>query len=205
MIFHRVFDEVFSTWSHVAVLRVLQDAAQGLSGREIARLSSMSHRSCLKALTNLEELHLLIRQRGGRDHLFALNRTHVLVSDAILPLLQAERKFLGQLERYLKEQLGGPAASVILFGSVVRRQETVRSDLDVCILVHKASEKDRVQEHVHSLASVVQQRFGARLSPLLFSTTEFVRGVKSKKSPMSEIASEGKVITGKSLSGLDRG
>jgi predicted nucleotidyltransferase len=205
MIFHRVLDQVFSTWSHIAVLRVLQDAAQGLTGREIARLSSMSHRSCLNALTHLEDLHLLVRQRGGRDHLFVLNRDHVLVSEAILPLLQAERGFLGQLEESLKKHFRRRIVSVILFGSVVRREETVRSDLDVCLLVRTASEKEAVRERIHSLASSVQQRFGARLSPIIFTTLEFARGVKSKKSPMKEIAGEGRVIAGRSLREVMRG
>lgn len=72
MVFHRVFDYVFSTWSHVAVLRALQDASQGLIGREIARLAGMNHRSCLNALTKLENLSIVLRQHGGRDHRFLL-------------------------------------------------------------------------------------------------------------------------------------
>lgn len=51
MVFHRVLDVVFSTWSHTAVLRALQDSAVGVTGREIARLAGMNHRSCLKALS----------------------------------------------------------------------------------------------------------------------------------------------------------
>lgn len=205
MIFHRVLDQVFSTWSHIAVLRVLQDTAHGLTGREIARLSSMSHRSCLKALTNLEDLHLLIRQRGGRDHLFVLNRDHVLVSEAILPLLEFERRFLLHVEEYLKKRLQRKTMSVILFGSVARKQEDTRSDLDLCVVVRAESEKAAVQEQIHVLAPSVQQRFGARISPIIFTAAEFARGVKLKKSPMHEIAKEGKVIAGKSLRDLTRG
>ncbi len=205
MIFHKVFDEVFSTWSHIAVLRVLQDAAQGLTGREIARSASMSHSSCLNALTKLEELHLLARQRGGRDHFFALNRNHMLVSEAILPLLQVERKFLGQLGEYLKRQLTRKVVSVILFGSVARKEETIRSDLDICVLVRASSEKESIQNLVHVMAPTVQQRFGARLSPIFFTTAEFARGIKSKKSPMIEIAKEGHVIVGKSINEVIRG
>lgn len=205
MIFYRVLDQVFSTWSHIAVLRVLQDAAHGLTGREIARLSSMSHRSCLKALTSLENLHLLVRQRGGRDHLFVLNRNHVLVSDAILPLLAYERRFLVQVEEYVKKHLQGKVVSVILFGSVARKQEDVHSDLDLCVVVRTDPAKAAVQEQIHALAPSVQQRFGARISPIIFTTAEFARGVKAKKSPMNEIAEEGKVIAGKSLRELTRG
>ncbi len=36
MVSLRILDEVLAAWSHIAVLRVLQDIAQGLTGREIA-------------------------------------------------------------------------------------------------------------------------------------------------------------------------
>jgi predicted nucleotidyltransferase len=205
MIFHRVLDQVFSTWSHIAVLRVLQDIARGLTGREIARLSSMSHRACLKALTDLEDLHLIVRQRGGRDHLFVPNWSHVLNSEAILPLLQVEREFPGRLEEYVKARLRRRAVSVILYGSVARHQETAGSDLDLCILVRTISEKKPVQERIHSFAPELQEQFGARVSPVIYTIAEFVRGLNSKKAPMYSIAMEGKVISGKSMHEVTRG
>ena len=55
MVFHRMLDEVFAARSHSAALRVLQDAARGFTGREIARQAGMTHRSALKALTRLED------------------------------------------------------------------------------------------------------------------------------------------------------
>ncbi|MCL4510125.1 MAG: hypothetical protein M1470_03535 [Bacteroidetes bacterium] len=55
-----------SPWSHIAVLRVLQDSQQGLTGRKIARLSGMNHRACLNALTELELLSVIRCQREGK-------------------------------------------------------------------------------------------------------------------------------------------
>ena len=86
MVIHRPFDEVLRSWSHVAVLRAILDSAVGLTGNEIARVSGMQPRSALKALTSLEELGIVHRQRGGRDHLFTLNRDHFLTREGLLPL-----------------------------------------------------------------------------------------------------------------------
>ena len=124
MVFHHVWDRVFSTWSHVAVLRALQDSAQGSTGREIARLSGMNHRSCLQALTELEEIFLIRRARGGRDHIFTLNREHLLVEEVILPMLALERGFSRSLFTYLSKRLRKHARSIIVFGSVTRNEET---------------------------------------------------------------------------------
>ncbi len=196
MIFHHVLDHVFSTWSHVAVLRVLQHAAQGLSGREVARLAGMSHRACLNALTDLEELGIVLRHRGGRDHVFTLNRDHTLVADGILPLLGFEREFRQRLERLLTSRLQKDVDSIILFGSVVRKEETVESDLDVCLLVSQRSQIPRVRECVHDLADEVQRRFNAGLSPVIFTRAAFLQGLRKGKSPMKEIAAEGVPISG---------
>jgi predicted nucleotidyltransferase len=196
MVFHRVFDHVFSTWSHIAVLRALQDTAQPLTGREVARLAGMNHRSCLIALSALENLHLITRQRGGRDHLFALNRDHVLVTGAILPLLAQERKFLGDLIGFIKPNLATVTESVILFGSVARKEETAGSDVDLCLVVRTKGGKKHAQEVVHGLASECQRQYGAHLAPLIFTPAEFRRNNRLKKSPVPQIVRDGKVISG---------
>lgn len=205
MVFHRVLDLVFSTWSHVAVLRAIQDSAQGRSGREIARLSSMNHRSCLKALTELEDLRIVERQRGGRDHLFTLNRKHMLVAEAIIPLLRQEREFVGAFEAFLKKQLKRNAVSVFLFGSVARREETAGSDVDVCIIVQSKVGKTTSQDVVHGMAPEALSRFGARLSPVIFTLEEFIRGATKGQSPITDIIRDGRLVCGQSLREVMRG
>jgi predicted nucleotidyltransferase len=205
LLFHNVLDQVFATWSHVAVLRVLQDSALGMTGREIARLAGMNHRSCLKALSTLEQLSIVQRQRGGRDHRFLLNRNHLLVQKGILPLLRLERSFLQALATVLKASIGGSAQSIILFGSVARKEEEVTSDLDVCIIVRKEDDVDAMQSEVHGLAPSIQKKFGARLAPLIMTSTEFTRRAKARRPPVSSIMKDGIVVSGQSLRELARG
>jgi predicted nucleotidyltransferase len=196
MIFHHVLDHVFSTWSHVAILRALQHAAQGLSGREVARLAAMTHRACLNALTDLEELGIILRHRGGRDHVFTLNRNYILVADGIIPLLDLEQDFRNRLDRFLKTNLRRDVDSMILFGSVARREETAASDLDLCLLVSHTSRIPHVRQRVHDLANTVREQFNARLSPIIFTKATLLRDLKRGKSPMREIAMGGITITG---------
>ncbi len=205
MVFHNVLDQVFSTWSHIAVLRVLQDAAKGLTGREIARLAKMSHRSCLKALTTLEDLSIVERHRGGRDHIFSLNREHMLVSEGIIPLLALERRFLASLSALLKKKLGNLVESQILFGSVARKEEDSHSDLDICLVVHKERDIEKVQALVHELSPMIQQRYGARLSPLVLSTADFSKRARRDKPPVQNIMRDGIVVSGKQLRELTNG
>ena len=152
MVFHRVLDHVFSTWSHIAVLHALQDSAHGSSGREIARIAGMNHRSCLKALTELEALSLVGRVRGGRDQLFTLNRERLLVQEGILPLLDLERSFTRTLYRDLSKHLARYAISAIVFGSVARNRETASSNLNLCLILRTVKEKEALEKAILSPA-----------------------------------------------------
>ena len=138
MRFHHVLDEVLAAWSHIAILRVLQDVAQGLTGREIARQAGLSHRACHQALIRLEKLYILKRQHGGRSHFFTLNRSQQLVDKGLLPLLAVERHFSSELFAAIRKRLSKATLSIILFGSVARKQETTESDLDLCFIVRQA-------------------------------------------------------------------
>ncbi len=202
MIFYHVLDEVFATWSHIAVLRVMQNSARGMTGREIARLSGMNHRSCLKALSALESLSIVIRIRGGRDHLFMLNHEHFLVKEGILPLMRTERNFTKELSALLKRSLARETASIVLFGSVARREEKNESDVDVCFVVKQSIEKEKVRNRIHKLLPLIRKRFGANLSPLLLTVAEFSKKARRGHPPVSSIMKEGIVLSGKKLSEL---
>lgn len=205
MIFHHVWDEVFSTWSHVAVLRALQDVASGASGREIARTAGMSHRACLQALTALESLSIVVRKRGGRDHFFSLNREHGLVSEGILPLLALERDFLGKLSQLIKQEMGNVCESLILFGSVARKEETVTSDIDLCIVLRETKDEKKILKQVHEFSPLLKRQFGANLSVFVISKSEFMKRARMKKPPVAEVTRDGIVISGSSLRELARG
>jgi len=192
---HRVLDEVLRSWSHVAVLRALLDTSTGFSGNEVARVSGMHPRSALKALSSLEELGIVRRQRGGRDHLFTLNREHFLVRDALLPIYHAERQFPEVVKTYLSASLGSPAVSAVLFGSAARGEETPSSDLDVCCIVKTEKQKETVRQHLDAISSELYRKFGVKVAPVYFTLEEL--GKKAKSSLVKSILSHGTVIAGR--------
>lgn len=119
MIIHKVLDNVFATWSNIAVLRVISKVRIGLSGREIAKQSGMSAPSCLESLSSLENLNIVTRQRGGREHFFFLNREHYIVNKIIIPILNAEnKKAFIQLERIIAHK-----TSVSYSGDVYNKKD----------------------------------------------------------------------------------
>jgi predicted nucleotidyltransferase len=205
VVFHNVLDTAFSTWSHVAAMRALQDHAVGLTGREVARLAGMNHRTCLKALATLEGLGVIICRRGGRDHLFSLNRSHLLTTNAILPVLRFEREFPRLASSFLSKQFGPSVESVILFGSVARKDETAGSDFDLCIVVKGNRQKGEAQEVCHAVAQKFQQEFGATLAPFVITRKEFAARATREQPPVPAIIEEGIVLRGKSFRELNNG
>jgi predicted nucleotidyltransferase len=205
MVINKVLDEVFSTWSNVAVFRVLNRYAIGLSGREVSRLVGMSPKNCLITLSSLENLRMVNRTRGGRDHLFTLNREHYLVSDVILPLLQAEKEYFDKIASFIKSKLKNKYVSLIVFGSVARKEETIESDLDMCIVLENARLKPAVEEIVFDIGFKAYKRFGVSLSSIYFSKKEFTRRARQNKAPVNNIVKEGKVISGMSIKELING
>jgi predicted nucleotidyltransferase/predicted transcriptional regulator len=197
MVIHRVFDEVFRSWSHVAVLRALVDTATGFSGNEVARVAGMTPASALKALTSLEQIGIVNRQRGGRDHLFTLNRDHVLLKKAILALYRVEREFPDIIFEQLSTMLKKSVISAAVFGSVARKEESPMSDLDLCCVVTIEKQKKVVRELLEKESPNFYRKFGVKLAPVLFTLDEFRR--KSDNRLIQGILNDNRLIVGQDL------
>jgi predicted nucleotidyltransferase len=199
MIYHRTLDYIFSSYSSIVVLRALQHISKGLTGREISRNAGITPRSALNALTNLENFKIVNRIIGGRDHIFTLNRNHYLVKHGILPLLESELNFLPAILTVIKKKLSKKTESIILFGSVARKQEEVQSDLDICLVISDKSLEKEVEKIKSELFNVISESYGSTPAFIVFTRKEFrSRGLKNKP-PVNNIIKEGVVVSGKSI------
>lgn len=205
MVIHKALDEVFFRWSNLAVLRALEKYAIGISGREVARVAGITVKNCFTALTDFENIKIVNRVRGGRDHLFTLNREHFLVSEAIIPLLKVESEYYDKITAYIKNNLKKNSVSLIIFGSVARKEETLASDFDLCIVVEDMKQKKEAEEIVFEIGFKAYKKFGISLSSIYFTKKEFARRARMNKAPVNNIIKEGKVISGLSIKELING
>ncbi len=192
MVIHKSLDEVFRTWSNVAVMRALLDTNTGYTGNEVARLSGMHPRSAIKALSSLENLGMINRQRGGRDHIFTLNREHFLYKEVIDNLFRAEVKLLDEIVKTLASILKKQVYSAVIFGSVARQEETVLSDLDICCIVNSVIDRLFVSAELNKKSQMLYKRFGIKLAPVFFLKSQFIR--KKKNKLIRSIVDEGILI-----------
>ena len=202
MIINRVLDEVFSRWSNVAVLRALNKYVIGISGRAVAPAAGSTAKNCFTALNDLEDIGIVKRVRGGRDHLFSLNRQHFLVKQGITPVFETEQQFVEEIFNDVKKQLKKKCKSVYLFGSVARKEEEAGSDLDLCIIFDKANRKKILEESMFELKSLLHKKYFVNVSPIYITHKEFIRRAKNNKPPVNDIVKDGILIFGTSIDKL---
>ena len=199
MVINKVLDEIFSRYSNISVLRALNKYGVGISGREVARSAGITVKNCFNALNDLEDIGIITRVRGGRDHLFSLNRERHLVKQGIIPLLEMETRFIEVIFKDIKKKLKNKCNSVYLFGSVSRKEESVGSDFDVCIIYDKKNQRKLLEESVSELQSYLYKRYFINVAPIYFLTSTFVRLAINNKPPVTGIIKEGRLIFGKSI------
>ena len=197
MVVHRHLNLVLRSWTHIAVLRVLRDSAAGSSGNQVARASGMTPRSAFRALTALETLGVVRRQRGGREHLFTLNRANHVVQHGLIPLLQLERELPEQVENEMRSLLSRHVVSAVLFGSTARGEEKPGSDMDLCCIVRGEPEKEKVRTALERSNTRLRDTFGIRISPIFFTVDEVRR--KRASALVRQMVNDGRVMVGKTL------
>ncbi len=202
MIIHKILNEIFTTYSHVAILRELRFSKNGFSGREIAMNAGISPPSCLAALSKLEKLKIVNRQIGGNVHIYTLNFDNYLVKEGILPLLEIEQSLPGRIVILLKKALSKKSVSAILFGSVARLEETNSSDYDLCIVYQTQSDKKELERLINQIRPKLYSQFGISIAPYFISLSDFKLRAKKKASPVNDIVKEGKILFGESIRSL---
>ncbi len=199
MIINRVLDDVLSTYSSIAVLRALLHSAKGLTGREISRNALITPKSALIALSKLTDLKIVNRVIGGRDHHFSLNRKNYLVINGILPLLESENQYMDVIVKLLKKYLSKKCISIILFGSVARKEEKVGSDLDICAVVQSNVQLKEIDQIRQELFYQLAEKFGITLGLTSFTQNEFRKKGLKGQPPINNIIKEGVLIFGKPI------
>ncbi len=197
MIINKILNHIFSAPSNVSVMRVLNSRVVGISGRQTARDANLSIRTVQNALAHLEQLGLVSRTIGGRDHLFVLNRKNHIVKKLVSFLFEFENAFPQEIISIIKKNLGKECTSLIVFGSVARREESLNSDYDLCIVYNK--NRNRFEGIVSELRDSLNTNYNIKLGPFYILETDFKKSAAKNISPINSIIEEGIVISGKSI------
>jgi DNA-binding transcriptional ArsR family regulator len=195
-------DRVFATGSHIAVLRALALSSGPASGRTVARAARLTHRACLQALERLQELGLVHREIGLRNHAFTLNRTHVLVREGILPLLELEAQQTPRLARALRKECASFVDSLLLCELPSGGRGSGTDEFSVCAVVSTNEERSRAEAVLVEVLPTIRRQFGVRISHVVLLQAEFAKRARRMLMPVSIFLKDGTVIHGKTFKEL---
>ncbi len=181
--FRQPLDQVFVAASHIGVCRALLDSAEGMSGRQVARLAGINHQTCAVALGRLEEVGVVGRQGSGRTQLFRLNRENLLVQDLLIPLLQKEREVFPRILRRVAALLVGRCRRALVFGSVARGEERPDSDLDLLLMAEGSRELAATRRGGDEVHAALLKEWGLRVNPIVL-TPQAVEARRGRKDPL---------------------
>lgn len=200
MRFHHALEAILGKKSNIAIVRVLISTSAELTGRQIAQLSGLNHRTCQLSLAELADEGLVRFKRVGRSSLYALNQENALISQGVVPLFHVERRLISDLAKTISHELRSiPIVSMILFGSVAMGDESPSSDIDICIVVENKRAVRAMLKKEDLLAGVVSARFGNPLTLYVVTTHELVSRYRSEDPLTVDIVEQGRVLAGQDV------
>jgi predicted nucleotidyltransferase len=112
------------------------NTGQKLNQREIARILKVTPSGVAKALSTLEKENIVLVEKNKimNLNLISLNRTQKILKFKQLENLKQIYEL--DLIDFLEETF--PGTTIILFGSFVRGEDTIKSDIDIAIIGSKS-------------------------------------------------------------------
>lgn len=202
MKFNQPLNQILGQQSKVRILRLLSSKPGQFTIREISRRIDLTVPNVSRALKELEEQAIVINQKAGRSILYNLNQNHYLVSSAILPMFEKESEAMKSLVEFFKKGLSYKIISVILFGSMARKEEKEISDIDILFVVDNRADAKKIEQSILEKNPEIIHLFGNPISPLVMTISEFISKFKKKDRLLGEILKEGEVLDGELISDL---
>jgi hypothetical protein len=186
--------------SHLAVLRVIRNAPEPMSGREVQRAAGLSNRAAMQALNSLTNEGVLLKTIQGNAHLFCGNARHYLWTKAVIPALDAEVGFWDDLRKTIRRHMHPKPEAAIVTGPLARAPSpSALADIPGLLEIHLlfATGRQRLQAY----RSLDRLRENIRIRYALSASVTFMDN-RTMDDPefstlWSRIAREGILLFGK--------
>lgn len=153
----------------------------------------------------LRRLAIVSQPLSGRQLADLTGLSHRGVIQAIVPLVEAgiEAEIRDDLMEELVNNFAADTASLVLFGSFARGEESNISDVDILAIARTSREKQKVEEIGEIKAGAFREKYAAPLS-LHCLTREELKS-RSQSAFIKGVGREGTLLSGKPVEELMRG
>jgi len=173
-----------------------------LNGRELSRYLKVTHRSVHKAMRSLVDEGVADFTSHGNSIGYKLNREKWIAKKILLPLFKSEKALLESVTEKIRIGIEGSPLkknilSVVLFGSVHRKEDKSSSDFDIFVLIDQEGNVNSVEDEIIKIGSNIAKIYGVILGPYLKSLASFKKD--KGLSVIKSIMASNRLIYGKEL------
>ena len=150
-----------TTAVEAAVLRVLARSDAGFSGRQVHSMAGVGSTSSVhRALGSLVRVGLVTSEARPPAIIYRMNREHVLWP-AVESGLAARTRVFDSIRHFCEHDLPAELGlTVVVYGSVARRESTLESDVDLFVVFPDGIDEDARADVSYQLASHVHRVTG---------------------------------------------
>lgn len=193
---NNVLEELMGSKPKIKILRALIKVNVPLTGRKIALLSGLNHRTCLLSLRALSKEGFIAIRSAGKAKIYTLNLGNTYLKNSISKIFHDEKNLISNIFKRIKVKLKGKISAIILFGSVVEGKEQPDSDIDICVVIKSLLEKRKIEKIIENERDNIMKEYGNDLSCYYITKNNFIKKYQKKNKLISEIAKKGRIILG---------
>lgn len=196
MLLHRYLEEAIGNKVAIGLLRTMINyRGKIFTIRGLAQQAKVSPNETALIIHELENFGIVKIQPVGRAYQLELNEDSYILNKVIKPMIQAEKNTIGELLVFLKKHLDTKKIiSAVIFGSVVKGQEKIDSDIDLLVI---SNDHDHAIAQISKASEQIFSVFHGSLSPIVFSDKDFK--AKRKGSLIQSITDNHILICGKKI------
>lgn len=162
----------------IECLRHLCSYPAELNGRQLSRFLKITPKSIHKAMSALVDEGVVNLKSYGNSFGYSINKKKWIARRLLLPLFQNEKTFLEAVIQKIKQEIESSSLkkgilSVVLFGSVQKKEDNSQSDFDIFVLVDKENTVSAVEEEIEKVGTKLTKVYGVTLGPYVKSVSSF--------------------------------
>jgi predicted nucleotidyltransferase len=197
---HNALDEIVGNKVKARILRLLCSKNTGWTGRQVAAELALSPTTSSKFLKELVEQGVVFSQGIGKSYLYHLNDRSYVVRNILMPFFSREKRIVDTVMLRVKKAVlksGAKVESIVVFGSMAKKSDTSRSDIDILIVIKNIRDKTRVEAGINAISKMLASDFHTAVSPYILSVNQLKTRYRQKSSLIMEIFKSYKLLHGK--------
>ncbi len=163
---------------------------------ELSKDTGINKGAVSRIISKLEAENIISVKRKGKIKLFSISQSNVFIKQVIIPLFEKEDSFFDRLLDRVVNALRTNAVSVILYGSVASGKATLKSDIDVLLIVKQKNKA------IDKKSKAIKEEFLKNdliLTIDIMAINEFKRSYRIKEPLMKSILNNHRILYGRQI------